>query len=177
MSDYSNLNSVYIPIGTIIPFSSENYPTSYLECNGFQLSKTVYSKLYSIIGVTYGETDGSNGVGTTHFRIPDYTNMFLRGHSGDSASDPDKDIRLDRGDGTTGNFVGTKQNNEHQSHTHTQFQYWWNKWYNPSVIPPRPVPHNQSGGYTVSKIAQNQDGGISETRPDNTRVIHIMRVI
>ena len=41
-------------------------------CNGQAISRTTYSTLFSLIGTTYGEGDGS-----TTFNIPDFTNVAL----------------------------------------------------------------------------------------------------
>ena len=41
-------------------------------CNGQAISRTTYSTLFSLIGTTYGEGDGS-----TTFNIPDYTDVSL----------------------------------------------------------------------------------------------------
>lgn len=41
-------------------------------CNGQAISRTTYSTLFSLIGTTYGEGDGS-----TTFNIPDYTDVAL----------------------------------------------------------------------------------------------------
>lgn len=41
-------------------------------CNGQAISRTTYSALFTLIGTTYGEGDGS-----TTFNIPDFTNVAL----------------------------------------------------------------------------------------------------
>lgn len=60
------------PIGSIQIFSGEHIPNGYLECNGQALSKTNYSRLYSVIGDTYGSTE-------TTFNIPDLRDKFVQG--------------------------------------------------------------------------------------------------
>lgn len=54
------------------PSSSTPYaiPDNWIECDGSQLLKTDFQELFSVIGTNYGETNGSGGVGTTHFRVP-----------------------------------------------------------------------------------------------------------
>jgi len=56
------------------------------------------------------------------FLIPDYRAMFPRGVNGTrlgTYADPNTSTRYDRGDGTTGNDVGTLQKCEIYSHSHT----------------------------------------------------------
>jgi microcystin-dependent protein len=43
-------------------------------CNGAPVSRTTFNKLYSNIGDTYG-----NGDGSTTFNLPDFRGAFLRG--------------------------------------------------------------------------------------------------
>lgn len=51
--------------------------TGWLECDGSAISRTDFSALFSVIGVTYGVGDG-----TTTFNIPDYRGRFLIGTNG-----------------------------------------------------------------------------------------------
>lgn len=55
-----------LPIGIILPLSSDTIPEGYLLCDGSEISRTTYSTLFSVIGTTYGAGDGS-----TTFNIPD----------------------------------------------------------------------------------------------------------
>ena len=43
-----------IPIGFVIPFAGSIAPDKYLICNGSEISKSLYNKLYNIIGDSYG---------------------------------------------------------------------------------------------------------------------------
>lgn len=64
-------------IGFIIPYlSKSNLPQGYLLLNGQSLSKTEYSKLYSVIGDKYGST-------STTFNLPNQNSN----NSGDEISD------------------------------------------------------------------------------------------
>lgn len=58
-----------LPIGTIIAYGSYNVPAGWLGCNGQAISRTVYAKLFSIIGTYFGEGDGS-----TTFNVPNLNN-------------------------------------------------------------------------------------------------------
>lgn len=56
-----------LPIGTIVGYSSLNAPSGWLICDGSEVSRTIYSKLFEVIGTTYGSGDGS-----TTFNLPNY---------------------------------------------------------------------------------------------------------
>ena len=59
----------------IIIYSSNNeIPNGYLLCDGSEISRNTYNKLFNIIGITYGEGDDS-----TTFNLPDLTNKFIEG--------------------------------------------------------------------------------------------------
>jgi microcystin-dependent protein len=52
-----------IPAGTVVWYAGTTCPDGWIECNGTELSKTTYSRLYAAIGTTYGE-------GTGTFKVP-----------------------------------------------------------------------------------------------------------
>lgn len=56
-----------LPIGAITQFGGETAPTNWLFCNGQAVSRTDYAELFSAIGTTYGDGDGS-----TTFNVPDF---------------------------------------------------------------------------------------------------------
>jgi microcystin-dependent protein len=60
------------PIGAIAVYPLENAPANWLLLNGQQVSRTEYSELFSILGTTYGE-----GNGTTTFNLPDFRGRTL----------------------------------------------------------------------------------------------------
>src|SRR5690625_109412 len=51
-----------------------NVPDGWLPCNGATISRTTYSRLFAVIGTTYGDGDGS-----TTFNLPDLRGEFVRG--------------------------------------------------------------------------------------------------
>jgi len=104
---------LYGDIGRIGIFPLETAPVGWLECNGAAVSRTTYSALFSIIGTTHGAGNGS-----TTFNIPDYRGRFLRGWDHGLGLDPDAASRTNRGDGTSGDHVGTKQADQYESHAH-----------------------------------------------------------
>lgn len=79
---------VGVPAGTIIDFAGTATPTGYLPCNGANVSRTTYSKLFTAIGTTWGVGDGS-----TTFGVPDLRRRVGVGSGG-------------TGTGTLGNAVG-----------------------------------------------------------------------
>lgn len=62
--------------GMIFAFAGNTLPDGYLLCDGSQVSRTTYAKLFDIIGTTYGAGDGS-----TTFTLPNLIDKFLEGSS------------------------------------------------------------------------------------------------
>lgn len=142
------------------PFST--VPAGWLECNGAAVSRTTYAGLYAKIGVTYGSGDGS-----TTFNLPDYRGRFLRGWDHGAGVDPDAASRTDRGDTTTGDYVGTKQTDEFKSHNHDQHA-------DVGVM-----GIGSSSGYYCLKAdgtwAMEPAKGGNETRPVNINVMYCIK--
>ncbi|WP_204345618.1 phage tail protein [Psychroserpens algicola] len=148
-----------IPTGAIFAFPTATPPDGYLECNGSAVSRTTYANLFALIGTSYGSGDG-----TTTFNLPDYRGEFLRGFSNGSGNDPNALSRLDRGDGTTGDNIGTKQNNQTLSHLHgvdpppTNVS---NNGYHSHSIQPRNFTTNNSGAHAHLIQAFNMNSSTS----------------
>lgn len=60
--------------GMIFAFAGNTLPDGYLLCDGSQVSRTTYNKLFDVIGTTYGEGDGS-----ATFNLPNLTDKFIQG--------------------------------------------------------------------------------------------------
>jgi microcystin-dependent protein len=58
--------SLLVPTGTINAYAGVNAPGGWLLCNGTEVSRSIYNKLFDIIGTIYG-----NGDGSTTFNLPD----------------------------------------------------------------------------------------------------------
>lgn len=102
------------PAGSVIAFFGSTIPNGWLLCDGSQVSRTTYSKLFASIGVASG-----NGNGTTTFHLPDLRGMFLRGVDGTANNDPDKLARTaSNPGGNTGNTIGSKEGDAFQGHWH-----------------------------------------------------------
>jgi len=93
----------------------ETVPSGWLECNGAAVSRTTYADLYAKIGTSHGQGDG-----TTTFNIPDYRGRFLRGWDHGAGRDPDSVYRtaMNTG-GATADHVGSIQDDQNKTHTHT----------------------------------------------------------
>lgn len=162
------------PIGSIVAWPTDTPPTGWLECDGSSQLRASFPTLFAVIGVTYGAADG------THFNLPDYRGEFLRGMDPGTSRDPDSASRTDRGDGTTGANVGTKQGHQFLLHGHPA------RYSGASSTP------DGSGGITLdvasianaaaftgtlSNVLGEQIGGSggNETRPRNVNVKWIIR--
>lgn len=62
--------------GMIFAFAGNTLPDGYLSCDGSQVSRTTYKKLFDVIGTTYGA-----GNGKTTFTLPNLIDRFLEGSS------------------------------------------------------------------------------------------------
>ncbi len=109
--------SAGVPAGTILAWGTDTVPDGYIECDGSSLSRTDYADLFAIIGTSYGFLN--DGV----FNVPDFRGEFLRGWSHGSNNDPDASSRNDRGDGLTGDNVGTLQGSVVKAHQHRHGRY------------------------------------------------------
>lgn len=63
-----------IPTGAVFPFAGITAPEGFLLCNGQEVSRITYARLYGVLGDTYGAGDGS-----TTFNLPDYREATLVG--------------------------------------------------------------------------------------------------
>lgn len=63
-----------LQVGIIQAFAGSNTPPGWLLCDGAAISRTTYSRLFSIIATKYGAGDGS-----TTFNVPNLTDKFIQG--------------------------------------------------------------------------------------------------
>jgi microcystin-dependent protein len=163
------------PPGVVVAYAGLTAPSGYLVCDGSAVSRTAFANLFAKIGVMYGPGDGS-----TTFNLPNYQGYFLRGQNNASGIDPDATSRTDRGDGTTGDAVGTKQTSQFGSHRHSPdlggapnsaFGAFFN---NGSYA--YPVAGGNYGTWantTVTNFTDYQGG--NETRPVNINVLYCIK--
>ncbi len=146
-------------IGMVGAFAAAPLAGDWLLCDGSAVSRTTYADLFALLGVAYG-----NGDGSTTFNLPDYRGEFLRGTDAGAGNDPDALSRTDRGDGTTGDTVGTKQDHEFAQHNHPTTD---------SVAALVGGGGALIGGSTHQNLSQaTEDRGGNETRPRNVNVLY-----
>lgn len=65
------------PVGAIQLWTGQqdNIPSGWLNCDGSSVLISAYPELYSVIGIIYGQVDG------THFNLPNFTGKFAIGVS------------------------------------------------------------------------------------------------
>ncbi|MCG9081560.1 phage tail protein, partial [Laribacter hongkongensis] len=63
-----------VPPGFVGSFAMASAPAGWLKANGAVVSRAAYSRLFSVIGTTFGTGDGS-----TTFNLPDLRGEFVRG--------------------------------------------------------------------------------------------------
>lgn len=87
-------------VGMVAAFDMPTAPPGWLKRNGADVSRTVFAKLFDVIGTRYGAGDGS-----TTFNIGDSRGVFVRG--------------LDEGRGLdTGRTLGSDQLGQNAAHDH-----------------------------------------------------------
>lgn len=67
-----------LPIGAILPFSSDTIPNGWLLCDGSVVSRTTYSELFNAIGLNYVE-DGVEWLDEERFPLPNAKGRTLVG--------------------------------------------------------------------------------------------------
>ena len=66
-----------VPVGSIMPFAGETLPPGYLLCDGSEQSRTVYARLFTVIGFRYRNQALLQGFQT--FALPDLRGRFPLG--------------------------------------------------------------------------------------------------
>lgn len=131
------------PAGQVSFFATSTAPAGWLKCNGAAVSRTAYAALFAAIGTTFGAGDGFNT-----FTLPDMRGEFVRGW--DDARGVD-----------SGRTLGSFQNDEIRSHTHTLSGGGG------SEVGPYPDTTSEINSQTISTAAY----GGSETRPRNIAML------
>jgi len=62
------------PVGSLMPYAGTTPPDGWLICDGSEISRTTYARLFSVIGTTYGAGDGNSS-----FNLPDFSNRVIQG--------------------------------------------------------------------------------------------------
>lgn len=105
-----------VPAGTVLPYAGSSAPSGYLLTYGQAISRTTYSDLFSAIGTTYG-----NGDGSTTFNVPDLRGRVVAGQDdmgGTSANRLTSPLNGDTLGGAGGNDQIQLGINEIPAHSH-----------------------------------------------------------
>ncbi|MCO5157601.1 MAG: tail fiber protein [Aquamicrobium sp.] len=103
----TNLGGVSIAVlesmftGIVAFFAMPDAPGGWLVCDGREVSRSTYSRLFAAIGTTWG---AGNGVST--FNLPDLRGEFIRGADLGRGVDPDR-------------AFASSQGSDNKEHTHT----------------------------------------------------------
>lgn len=164
-----------VPSGTILPFAGTVAPTGYVLCDGSAISRTTYADLFTVVGTSFGEGDGSST-----FNLPDLRGQFLRGADNGAGVDPDASTRTAcNSGGATGDAVGSCQGNELLSHNHMEAMR-----FNPDRSYVFGMGTGPSTGmvYSGASISAATSHGLTsstggnETRPKNVSVNYIIKL-
>lgn len=71
-----------VPVGTVLDIGGVAAPANYLICDGSNVSRLTYGRLFSIIGTRFGAGDGLNT-----FAIPNGLGRYRRGAAGSGGGD------------------------------------------------------------------------------------------
>jgi microcystin-dependent protein len=154
-----------MPLGYPFIWMLDTLPTDCLDLIGQVISRTTYADLFALWGTTYGVGDGS-----TTFALPDMRGLFMRLQDQGAGVDPDAASRTNRGDGQTGDKVGTKQGGAVGQHSHTMKGN--------SQGAGVDLAHPLTAGSTLTGLATTEPmTGTIETRPVNIYVRMIVRAL
>lgn len=81
MNEIKTTVNTNTPVGSISMFAGSTAPNGWLICDGSAVSRTTYSNLFSVIGITYGSGDGS-----TTFNVPNLKGKVVVGYDSSDTS-------------------------------------------------------------------------------------------
>lgn len=156
------------PLGTIVATARSTAPSGWLLCDGSAVSRATYADLFTAIGTTFGEGDG-----TTTFNLPDLRGRFLRGVDLGAGRDPDVSTRSAMGSGgNAGDAIGSIQDDAFATHTHGLPTHG-GAGAMPGSTPLAWDPGSGSGEGTYGGM--HASGSSLETRPTNAYVNFIIK--
>ena len=139
-----------VPAGVICGFGGNSPPHGYLTCDGTYLSKEIYSKLYSAIGIVWGEADRT-------FAVPDLRDEFIRFASDSRAVGTFQD-----------ECVGSKGM---EAFTEIRTPYAWGYKHMNVLAPKRNVHPSYSDNANNDYRRNLKPSKIGETRPRNATLL------
>lgn len=97
------------PVGSLMPYAGTTPPDGWLICDGSEISRTTYARLFSVIGTTYGAGDGNSS-----FNLPnDSTIVFWNQQK--------QQLQILAGGNYVGDYVAFQRKTESSS-----YNSWWN---------------------------------------------------
>lgn len=99
---FTNSANVNNPVGSMQMFAGSSAPAGYLICDGSSISRSTYSRLFSVISTTWGTGDGS-----TTFNLPDMRGAAPAGVGTSTGYTSNETVAL-----------GTKYDDQFQGHRH-----------------------------------------------------------
>lgn len=161
-----------MPAGAVVSFPFDTCPSDWIPADGDAYTNGAYSDLETAIGAMYGDgtLDKDGNTVNLDYNVPDYRGRFLRGLDDGAGRDPDAASRNNRGDGTTGDAVGTRQGDEFEQHNHPFF----------GAMGAFDGVSRQLGWGVQQNIWSNTnigDTGGSETRPKNINVLYCINTV
>lgn len=149
--DMNIMNNQYaMPIGTIIPFGSNNIPVGYLICDGSEVLKTIYPELYGVIGNSFGTVTDS-----TKFKLPDLRNKFIQGANSNTGEIKEAGLP-----NITGSFIPGSVPGNHAQYTTGAFYGITGV---PDLLAENPAHTTPGYGYAFAASSSNSIYGNSST--------------
>lgn len=139
------------PVGMVAMWVTDTAPTGWLICDGTEKAIANYGALAGVLNVTYGNlTNGSNAVGTTHFRLPDLRGRVPMGagtgrNVANSANLTARTLGAKISDAETVTLTEAQL----ASHNHTQNPHWHEFTYGTAL----------GGGYNAIVVGQEAAPG------------------
>ena len=168
-----------MPSGMVSPYAGSTSPSGWLICNGSAVSRTTYSALFTAIGTTYG-----NGNGSTTFNIPDLRGRTIVGVNTGTNRMPDNISDLGESGGFHENTLSILEipshlHNMHSSHEHRNYHtHGLSDGSSPDTNPnsdslyyPSNLTENRYRDENVTQLTATTDGAIDEdgnTSPPTT---------
>lgn len=104
-----------LPIGAVLGYGGASAPAKWLLCDGAAVSRATYSRLFGLMGTSFGTGDGS-----TTFNLPDFRGRFALGKDnlGGSSADRVTAAEADTIGQASGSESHTLTTAQMPSHTH-----------------------------------------------------------
>jgi microcystin-dependent protein len=140
------------PVGTVVMYVNTTAPSGWLNCDGSAVSRTTYSRLFAVIGTTFG-----TGNGSTTFNLPDFRGVFPKGQGTTNRA-----AGVDASGNAYAATLGTYSQDKMQGHRHSAY-------HNNSVNWSPSVSFSDGRYSTIDATNQtNFTGGIGDPITDGT---------